>query len=551
MNTTLSKDDEIRSKRTASVLENTSEGLAESIDFEKGKGNLPWPTNGVLVGTFGTHTIPGTRVQDQNNGIDISPAVGAAVRSVANGVVTGVIDDEGTGDYTIIIRHGKYFTSYSNIRNPTVKKGSEVRGNTVIGSAGQAFDGPGGFISFNISNDRSIFLNRNPGCEDDNSLKDILHNAGSKYCPHFFSSIVKKQQANKAFFEHCYLCKVMFGNRIISKKSIGVSWALALTIISNLVNAQSYTADSSSNTTTVPKQEFKSLLPAQQTTNSSDKNVHTALNPQVIGFKNEYVKREQHEMTRMKDWGRPYFHIYDKILSEYHLPLELKYLSVIESSLQSGMRSWAGAVGPWQLMYDEAMRFGLKVGDGVDERMDYQKSTVVAAKLLTELHQQFGDWLLVIAAYNAGPGAVRKAKRKAGSDDFWKLQYYLPLETRNHVKKFISTHYFFEGSGGITTMTKNETKDFNENNLPPTPTLTEEDKKNTTTYQLTGFYDGSIICKKLGIPQTLFDKLNPGLNKVLANGKAYELRLPTEKMALFQKDKNEILAECFQQLLKE
>lgn len=151
------KDDEIRSKRVASVLENTSESLAESIDFEKNKGNLPWPTNGILTGVFGTHTIPGTLVKDQNNGIDISPSVGAPVRAVANGTVTGVIDDD--GDYTIIIRHGKYFTSYSNIRNPTVRKGTEVHGNTQIGSAGQAFDGNGGFISFNISNDKSVFLN--------------------------------------------------------------------------------------------------------------------------------------------------------------------------------------------------------------------------------------------------------------------------------------------------------------------------------------------------------------------------------------------------------
>ena len=253
-------------------------------------------------------------------------------------------------------------------------------------------------------------------------------------------------------------------------------------------------------------------------------------------------------MSRMKDWGRPYFHIYDKVLSEHRLPLELKYLSVIESSLQSGMRSWAGAVGPWQLMYDEAMRFGLKVGNGVDERTDYQKSTVAAAKLLTELHHQFGDWLLVIAAYNAGPGAVRKAMRKSGSDDFWKLQYYLPLETRNHVKKFISTHYFFEGSGGTTTMTKNETNALRGQAVTATA-LSEEDKKNTTTCPLTGFYDGGIISKKLDMPFRLFDKLNPGLNKVLANGKAYELRLPTDKMEIFLKEKNEILAACFKQLV--
>ncbi|PZP51794.1 MAG: hypothetical protein DI598_02395 [Pseudopedobacter saltans] len=150
------KDDELRSKRGSSVLENTSESLAESIDFEKNKGNLPWPTNGILSGTFGLHTIPGSTIKDNNNGIDISPAVGAPVRSVANGTVTGVINDD--GDYTIIIRHGKYFTSYSNVRNPAVRKGSEVKGNTVIGSAGQAFDGNGGFISFNIANDRGTFL---------------------------------------------------------------------------------------------------------------------------------------------------------------------------------------------------------------------------------------------------------------------------------------------------------------------------------------------------------------------------------------------------------
>jgi len=296
------------------------------------------------------------------------------------------------------------------------------------------------------------------------------------------------------------------------------------------------------------KQEFKSLIPAQSPANTNGKNVQTGLNPQVVGFKDQYVKREQHEMTRMKDWGRPYFRIYDKVLSEYHLPLELKYLSVIESSLQSSLRSWAGAVGPWQLMYDEAMRFGLKVDDGMDERMDFQKSTVAAAKLLTELHHQFGDWLLVIAAYNAGPGAVRKAERKAGSDDFWKLQYYLPLETRNHVKKFISTHYFFEGNGGVTTMTKSETENAKEE-IVTSPTLSDEDKKNTETYQLIGFYDGDIICRKIGLASNIFNKLNPGLNKVLANGKPYELRLPKDKMQLFLLQKNEILASCFKQLI--
>ena len=158
-NTARTKDDELRSKRTASVLENTSASLAESIDFEKNKGNLPWPVSGgIVTSTYGIHKITNT-VSDQNNGIDIGGnlSVGSSVRSVANGTVTGVINED--GDYTIIIRHGKYFTSYSNIRNPTVRKGSEVKGNTVIGSVGQAFEGNGGFISFNIANDRGVFFN--------------------------------------------------------------------------------------------------------------------------------------------------------------------------------------------------------------------------------------------------------------------------------------------------------------------------------------------------------------------------------------------------------
>lgn len=81
--------------------------------------------------------------------------------------------------------------------------------------------------------------------------------------------------------------------------------------------------------------------------------------------------------------------------------------------------------------------------------MDYYKSTHVAAKLMKELYAYFGDWLLVVAAYNRGSGRVRQAIRKAGSKDFWELQYYLPEEKGNHVKKFIGTHFIFEGSGGL------------------------------------------------------------------------------------------------------
>jgi membrane-bound lytic murein transglycosylase D len=99
---------------------------------------------------------------------------------------------------------------------------------------------------------------------------------------------------------------------------------------------------------------------------------------------------------------------------------------------------------------------GLKVNRQFDERTNYTKSTRAAAIYLKDLYREFGDWLLVLAAYNGGPGPVYTAIRKSGSRNFWELQKYLPAESRGHVKKYIATHYYFEGKGSITTLTKSE-----------------------------------------------------------------------------------------------
>ncbi len=103
-----------------------------------------------------------------------------------------------------------------------------------------------------------------------------------------------------------------------------------------------------------------------------------------------------------------------------------------------------------------ARDYGLKVNRKIDERTYYYKSTVAAAKYIKGLYAELGDWLLVIAAYNGGNGTVEHAIHRSGSRNFWKLQYFLPAETRAHVKRFIGTHYFFEEKGSVTTMTKNE-----------------------------------------------------------------------------------------------
>jgi membrane-bound lytic murein transglycosylase D len=181
------------------------------------------------------------------------------------------------------------------------------------------------------------------------------------------------------------------------------------------------------------------------------------LNKQASKFVSDYIAQNEETLEKIKAKSNHAFTVIDEVFCKYELPVELKYLAVVESELNTKARSRVGAVGTWQFMPQTARILSLKVTSKYDERKHLYKSTVAAARYLNDLHDQFGDWLLVIAAYNAGPGNVLKAIKRSGSRDFWKLQYFLPAETRGHVKKFIGTHYYFEGKGSMTVLTKAET----------------------------------------------------------------------------------------------
>jgi len=301
------------------------------------------------------------------------------------------------------------------------------------------------------------------------------------------------------------------------------------------------------------KAAFKSIFEERKTI--AGKTFTTTLNPQAVSFVQEYVRKQGKELERMKIWGRPYFNLYDDILTECGVPKELKYLSVIESHLQSNLVSWAGAVGPWQLMDYEAHRFGLSTGIYSDGRTDFHKSTYVAAKLIKQLYEEFGDWLLVVAAYNCGAGRVKQAIRRSGSKDFWTLQYFLPEETRTHVKKYIGTHYLFEGGGGLTTMTAGETKIFKANQSANTTTpvvsnnLPREDFSNTEIMEISGRYNSRVIISSLQLDDPQFNRWNPGIDKALAEGRKYNLRLAKDKFPLFEEKKREILFQSIRCLL--
>ena len=296
-------------------------------------------------------------------------------------------------------------------------------------------------------------------------------------------------------------------------------------------------------TSSFAKIGFKSLFANDKY--SPTKPYLSQLSPKAVPFVQEYIRKQGKELEKMKQWGRPYFDVYDNILPKYGVPVELKYLSVIESHLQSRLVSWAGAVGPWQLMDYEAKRYGLQVKP-LDERTDYFKSTHAAAKLLKGLYDEFGDWLLVVAAYNGGAGRVKQAIRLSGSRDFWDLQYYLKEETRTHVKKFISTHYIFEGGGGETTMTKAELKDFKSTIVSQNNIVDASD----STITIRGRFSAKIVAQKLGMPITDFNKKNTGFDQSLANGDTYKLRIPKAKICIFEASKNELLEASLRQLLE-
>ena len=180
------------------------------------------------------------------------------------------------------------------------------------------------------------------------------------------------------------------------------------------------------------------------------------LNSHVAKFVRDYNEGNDEDLEMIRERSDRCFPMMDSVFTLYHLPIELKYLAVVESELKATAVSRVGAVGPWQLMASTARDLSLKVKGKYDERKNFSKSTVAAAKYLRDLYNQFGDWLLVIASYNSGPGKVLTAIKKSGSRNFWVLQNYLPAETRGHVKRFIATHYYFEGYGSITTLTKAE-----------------------------------------------------------------------------------------------
>lgn len=214
---------------------------------------------------------------------------------------------------------------------------------------------------------------------------------------------------------------------------------LSFVLLATIVLIPSNFAATPSETTPVyNEQEVKDRLAGLE-----ENLIECRFNPTVSSYIRAYLRGRRGSEYIL---GRTvmYFPIFETHLEEAGLPEQLKYLPIIESSLNPKAVSRVGAVGLWQFMPATARELGLKIGRYVDERVDPYKATDAAMRYLSREYDRFGDWALVLAAYNSGSGRVGRAIKRARSKDYWRLQRYLPRETRNYVPRFIAATYLVE-----------------------------------------------------------------------------------------------------------
>lgn len=236
-------------------------------------------------------------------------------------------------------------------------------------------------------------------------------------------------------------------------------------------------------------------------------------------FIDRYSGQLRHSVAYMLGAQNFYVPIFEEALESYSLPLELKYLPVIESALNPKAVSKAGATGLWQFMLATGKRYGLEVNSLVDERMDIVKSSYAAAHYLSDLYKLYGDWNLVIASYNCGPEMINKAIRRTnGERDYWKIYPYLPRETRGYVPAFIAANYIMNY--------------YCEHNICP---LTTTLPVKTDTVMVGRDVHFEQIAHVTGIDVGQLEELNPQYRQNIVNGysKLSSLRMPETVLNAF------------------
>ncbi|MCK8481765.1 LysM peptidoglycan-binding domain-containing protein [Psychroserpens algicola] len=251
-----------------------------------------------------------------------------------------------------------------------------------------------------------------------------------------------------------------------------------------------------------------------------------------------YLKHRRNSMSRLMSLSHYYFPLFEESLDNYDIPLEVKYLAIVESALKPRARSRVGATGLWQFMFGTGKEYGLNVSSYVDERSDPIKSTEAASKYLARLYKIFGDWDLALAAYNSGPGNVTKAIRRSGGyENYWNIRKHLPRETAGYLPAFLATMYIFEFAEEHGFKVERPNYHYVE-------TDTIHVKKMITLDQVSELVD---------VPIEQLQFLNPSYKLDIIpyiKGENYTLRLPREAVGKFVTNENQIYAIVDEELNK-
>ncbi len=257
---------------------------------------------------------------------------------------------------------------------------------------------------------------------------------------------------------------------------------------------------------------------------------HIEYNKSLEQIIKTYLKRRKSSFSNLMEKARFYFPLFEEQLDRYDVPLEIKYLAIVESALRPRARSRVGATGLWQFMYQTGKQFDLNVSSYVDERSDPYKATEAACKYLASLYKIFGDWDLALAAYNSGPGNVSKAiRRSGGSRNYWNIRHNLPRETAGYVPAFYATLYIFEYANEHNIKAK-------ENAFAYFETDTVQVKRQLTFEQ---------IYETLNVDIEVLQFLNPQYKLDIVpyiKGKNYTLTLPAKDIGKFLSNEKEIYA---------
>ncbi len=257
---------------------------------------------------------------------------------------------------------------------------------------------------------------------------------------------------------------------------------------------------------------------------------HIAYNPALEKVIKSYLKYRKRYYPKLMAKAKYYFPMFEKYLDQYDVPLEMKYLAIVESALKPTAKSRVGATGLWQFMYGTGVQYNLKVSSYVDERQNPVKATIAACKYLSDLYNIFGDWDLALAAYNSGPGNVSKAiKRSGGYRNYWNIRPFLPTETAGYVPAFYATMYLFEYA--------------DEHGLKAE--MPEIHHFETDTIQIKKTITFDQISEKTGISTNLLQFLNPSYKLGIipfVDQKNYALTLPRKNTIDFINKEQEIYA---------